>query len=84
MIPNPEVHIRVQLSSSHHEESRHRRLWRLREICASTRKLGPLLDLPVFHLDALSWRPGWVETPKDEWRATNKKLVEQDGWIIDG
>ncbi len=30
------------------------------------RLLGQILGLPVFHLDALFWRPGWVETPLDE------------------
>ena len=28
-------------------------------------QLGARLDLPVIHLDALYWQPGWVETPRD-------------------
>ena len=51
---------------------------------ALAREFGQALDLPVYHLYALFWRPGWVETPRDEWRATIEKLVEQDAWILDG
>ena len=48
------------------------------------RELGLILGLPVIHLDALNWKPGWVETPKPEWRNTIEKLVRGDAWIIDG
>ena len=48
------------------------------------RQLGPILDLPVFHLDALHWKPGWVETPKAEWRAVVQRLANQASWTIDG
>jgi adenylate kinase family enzyme len=48
------------------------------------RELGRRLDLPVIHLDVLFFRPGWVETPQDEWRARQKELVAADAWIIDG
>ena len=47
-------------------------------------KLAKRLSLPVYHLDALYWKPGWVETPRDEWRALQRKLVERDCWVIDG
>ena len=29
-------------------------------------QLGPKLRLPVFHMDQLNWKPGWVESSKDE------------------
>jgi adenylate kinase family enzyme len=48
------------------------------------RRLGALLDMPVIHLDAEHWSPGWVETPKEEWRERVKELVRGDAWIIDG
>jgi adenylate kinase family enzyme len=48
------------------------------------RQLGPILGLPVYHLDALYWKPGWVETPKAEWRAVVQRMVKQGSWIIDG
>lgn len=30
------------------------------------RALGGGLGLPVYHLDASFWRPGWTEPPRDE------------------
>jgi adenylate kinase family enzyme len=32
------------------------------------RDLGARTGLPVVHLDRPFWRPGWVETPREEWR----------------
>lgn len=49
-----------------------------------SRRLGAALDLPVIHLDEHFWRPGWVETPKDEWRAIQQEMVAADRWVIDG
>lgn len=48
------------------------------------RRLGARLGLPVIHLDANYWKPGWVETPKDEWRRKVERLVEGNAWVIDG
>lgn len=48
------------------------------------RRLHELTGLELIHLDRLYWKPGWVETPKDEWRETVAELLEGDGWIIDG
>jgi adenylate kinase family enzyme len=46
--------------------------------------LGAKLDLPVVHLDTLYWRPGWVATPEDQWRAVQVELTAAESWIIDG
>jgi adenylate kinase family enzyme len=48
------------------------------------RQIGERLRLPVIHLDALYWRPGWTETPRDEWREILKPLLAQDAWVMDG
>lgn len=48
------------------------------------RRLGELLNLQVIHLDNLFWSPGWVETPKDEWRIKVAKAAQGDSWILDG
>lgn len=47
-------------------------------------QLGERLGLPVIHLDALYWRPGWTEPSRDEWRATLATLLAQDAWVMDG
>ena len=47
-------------------------------------RLGERTGLPVIHLDAHHWRPGWEPTPDDEWRAIVTDLAAGDEWIIDG
>lgn len=49
-----------------------------------SRRLAEILKIEVFHLDALHWRPGWVETPDAEWEAVQRNLIKRDSWIIDG
>jgi adenylate kinase family enzyme len=48
------------------------------------RRLGRRLGLEVLHLDVFFWRPGWVETPKDEWRRTIEGLCARESWVMDG
>jgi adenylate kinase family enzyme len=46
--------------------------------------LAATLGLPLIHLDALYWRPGWQETPKDEWKAQVDALLAAPSWVMDG
>jgi adenylate kinase family enzyme len=46
--------------------------------------LGEVTGLPVFHLDRFFWRPGWVETPREEWRRRQTEIFAGDRWIADG
>lgn len=48
------------------------------------RRLGATTGLPVVHIDQLFWRPGWVESEKDVYRAHLAQAVAQPRWIIDG
>ncbi len=48
------------------------------------RQLGEQLQLDVYHLDALMWRPGWVMAPREERINIQQQLVKKDEWIIDG
>ena len=43
-----------------------------------------MLDLPVIHLDAHYWLPGWMEPQLDVWRERVRQLVLGETWIIDG
>lgn len=47
-------------------------------------ELGRRADLPVFHMDQLHWRPGWIESGGDELRARLANIVAGDRWLIDG
>lgn len=49
-----------------------------------SRRLGERLGLEVIHLDVAYWRPGWTETPKDEWARKVNELVARDAWVMDG
>lgn len=48
------------------------------------RELGRQAGLPVVHLDRHYWRPGWVATPVQEWRAIVAGLVAKPAWVMDG
>lgn len=48
------------------------------------RKLGEILGLPVVHLDKLFWKPGWVESAKEEIDEKILREMEKPRWIMDG
>jgi adenylate kinase family enzyme len=48
------------------------------------RELARVLAVPVIHLDALFWQPGWRETPRDEWKRRVGGLLSNEGWVMDG
>ncbi|MEM1041986.1 MAG: DNA topology modulation protein [Bacteroidota bacterium] len=47
-------------------------------------RISQRLGLPVIHLDALYWQPGWVETPADEWEQIVRQLLPREAWVMDG
>lgn len=48
------------------------------------RRLGEILKIPVYHLDALYWRSGWVEAPPAEFAASQAEIAARGTWIIEG
>jgi adenylate kinase family enzyme len=46
--------------------------------------LAERLELPVVHLDAHFWQPGWRETPREIWKDRVAELLRGDAWIMDG
>jgi adenylate kinase family enzyme len=46
-------------------------------------ELGRLLDLPVVHIDALTWR-GRSSAPADGWPDLHARVIAQERWIIEG
>jgi adenylate kinase family enzyme len=48
------------------------------------RRLGERLGLPVVHLDAIFWEPGWTEPDNDAFRARVRAAIAGDGWICEG
>ena len=47
-------------------------------------ELGPRLGLPVYHMDQLNWKAGWIESSKDEIREKLAAITAQESWLIDG
>jgi adenylate kinase family enzyme len=47
-------------------------------------ELARRTGLPVIHLDRLHWKPGWTETPRDEWAVVLDEALQGDRWIVDG
>ena len=48
------------------------------------RRVAARLNIDLIHLDSIYWKPGWVETPKAEWRTSVEELVKREAWIMDG
>lgn len=46
--------------------------------------LARSLGVPHIELDALRWRPGWTETPDDEFAAAVDGVTAEGGWVVDG
>lgn len=47
-------------------------------------RLAQATGLPLVHLDALYWKPGWVETPKSEWAERVAAVAREPRWVMDG
>ena len=41
-------------------------------------------NVPVYHLDALYWQPGWIPSSKDYFDKELIKNLSKDEWIVDG
>lgn len=48
------------------------------------RALGARLGLPVVHLDAIFWQPGWTEPDAETFRAAVAEAIAGEAWVTDG
>ncbi len=48
------------------------------------KRLGKAFDLPVYPMDQLQWKPGWVPTSAEEFHQKHAAILAQERWIIDG
>ncbi len=48
------------------------------------RRIGERLSLPVHHLDAIAWLPGWREMERPEYYRRQMGIVAGESWVIDG
>ncbi|MGZ8470768.1 MAG: AAA family ATPase [Gemmatirosa sp.] len=47
-------------------------------------RVAARLGVPLVHLDARYWHPGWIATPADVWRREVETLVAGPAWVMDG
>ncbi|RIJ64539.1 DNA topology modulation protein [Rummeliibacillus sp. POC4] len=48
------------------------------------RQLGNILNIQVYHLDAIFWKANWEGVSKEEQISIQTDLVKKDEWLIDG
>lgn len=48
------------------------------------KQLGLVMNIPVFSLDSVVWRPGWIKPPPERRAEAEAELVAACDWIIDG
>jgi adenylate kinase family enzyme len=48
------------------------------------RSVGARFGLPVFHLDQIYWRTGWIEASAEVFGAEVERLANLPSWVIDG
>jgi len=48
------------------------------------RRIGARLGIPVVHLDAFHWNPGWIESEPSRFREQLAQAAAGDAWVIDG
>ena len=48
------------------------------------RRLSDISGIPVVSLDALFWKPGWIECERGEFRERVTDAARQPRWIMDG
>ena len=48
------------------------------------RQLSGITGIPVVSIDALFWKPGWVESDRAEFRERLAEVTRQPRWIMDG
>lgn len=46
--------------------------------------LSAKLNISVYHLDVLYWKPGWIESPPGEFETKQREILEKAEFIIDG
>ncbi len=48
------------------------------------KRLGSILEIPVYSLDSIVWKKGWQKTAVDERASKERELAENTTWIIEG
>ena len=49
-----------------------------------SKRLYLLANIPVYHLDQYFWLPNWTEIDRTKWEQVNRKIIQNEFWIMDG
>jgi len=49
-----------------------------------SKRLSAITGIPMVSVDALYWKPGWIESGKDEFHERLSAAARQPRWIMDG
>lgn len=49
-----------------------------------SKRLSAITGIPIVSVDALFWKPGWVESGKEEFQERLAAAARQPRWIMDG
>ncbi|MFD1037593.1 DNA topology modulation protein [Virgibacillus byunsanensis] len=48
------------------------------------KEIGSIVTIPVYHLDAIFWKPGWTPIQRDALIEEQNHILNKETWIIDG
>lgn len=48
------------------------------------RKISKTYNIPMYPIDHIQWKPGWVRATDQEYREKHEQLLNNKRWIIDG
>jgi adenylate kinase family enzyme len=49
-----------------------------------SRRLSTALDIPLFPIDCIQWKPGWTPATYDDIKHQHDQILARQRWIIDG
>jgi adenylate kinase family enzyme len=47
-------------------------------------KLSKALNIPLFPIDRIQWKPGWAPASYNEIKSQHDHILSQERWIVDG
>jgi adenylate kinase family enzyme len=48
------------------------------------RRLASQHRLPLYEVDKILWRPGWVLAPEQDYAAEHDRILAEPAWLLDG
>lgn len=49
-----------------------------------SRRLSEIIDVPLYHMDALFWKGNWEAVPEKTYLQEHESLIQKPEWIVEG